>query len=936
MMSKILKLALGAVLALLFAAGCGESLTDTEYVQRAEQHIERGETRAAIIELKNALQQNPDNGSARLLLGRIYVDIGQGANAEKELERARAAGLASSEVVPYQLRALLLQGKYQQVLDASAGPEALGGEQMAELTALRGNAFLGLGEIDKARGAFQKALEKAPSSRDALLGMARLAQQAGDLSAAQSQVEQSLRVNEGDSEAWLLKGQIAMAGGRPQAAREAFGRALELEDRGVLTPIAWRAHFGTAMVLTGSKQYEEALRHAKVLLDANPRHPLARYLKGVIEYQAGKYGAARDSLREALSRADNHLPSILLLGASHYALGELEQAEKYLGQFVSAVPRHAQAQELLAVTRLRLRKPEQAAQAVRSALEQSPEDSRLLAMMGNAVLMAGDARRGSEYLRKAIESGPDPRGALRTQLGAAYLAQGEYELATKELERAAAGNPEATRAKVLLALTHFRNDELDKALKTAAELAQSMPDAAAARNLLGVLHAAKGDYARAREELEGALSIDQKFHVARLNLARLDIVEEELDKARDRYAEVLADDASNVSALTGQAYVAARQGKEEEALDWLEKARKTSDRALAPRLMLARAYIGRAPERAYEVAQEAVAAHPKHPGAVAALAEAAFAAERDEAAREALQRLAELVPDKPGPLVRLAQVHARNGQMAEARTVLERALERDRDYYPAEAMLAWVESRAGNADAAMKIARRVKAKDPDSPAGYVLEGDLLSAQRAYTEAANAYGAAYARRPTMTLAAKEHRAWLNAGEHDKALVALMRWLEANPDDHRARMLLAGAYQKAGQADRAARQYEEVLKREPDNVIALNNLAWFYVENGDERALALAEKAHELAPDAAPILDTYGWVLVQSGRVERGLEVLRRATERAPQLHEASYHLAVALQAAGRLEEARGVLQRLLSQDEPFPSRERAQALLEELRAGDGAA
>ncbi len=935
-MFNTLKLALGAALLVLSIAGCGESLTDAEYVQRAERHIERGETRAAIIELKNALQQNPGNGSARVMLGRLYVEIGQGADAEKEFERAHAAGLAGPEVFLNRLRALLLQGKYQQVLDSSSGPEGLTGEQLAELTALRGNAFVGLGDIDEARSAFQKALEEAPSLRDALLGMARLAQREGDLSSAKSHVERRLSIDEQDSEAWLLKGQIAMADGGHKVARSAFERALELEDARGITPTAWRAHIGAALVLTVFKEYDGALRHAEVLLDASARHFLPHYLKGLIEYQAGEYGAARDSLREALSRAEDHLPGMLLLGASHYALGELEQAERFLSRFASAMPQHTQAQELLAVTRLRLRKPQEAAQAARSALEQSPEDSRLLAMMGNAALMAGNAREGTEYLRRALEKSSDPKGIIRTQLGAAYLAQGNYELATKELKRAAGSNPEATRAKVLLAMTHFRNDEIDKALETARELAQSMPEVAAAHNLLGVLYAAKRQYAQAREELERASSIDRDFHGARLNLARLDIVEGKLDGARDRYAEVLADDASNVPAMAGQAYVAAQQGKVNDAVDWLEKARKTSESALAPRLMLVRAYLGRSPERAYEVAREAAEAHPRHPEAVAALAEAAFATERDEEARDGFERLSELAPDKPGPLVRLGQVYARNAQMAEARAVLERALERDRDSYPAAVVLAWVESRSGNAGAAMGIARRLKAKRPDSPEGFALEGDLLSAQEAHAEAANAYAAAYARRPTMTLAAKEHRAWLKAGEHDKAIAPLMRWLEANPDDHRAMMLLAGAYQKAGQADRAAGQYEEVLKRQPDNVIALNNLAWSYVENNDKRALALAEKAHELAPDAAPILDTYGWVLVKNGRVQRGLEILRRATERAPQLHEAGYHLAVALEGAGRREEARGVLERLLSRDEEFPSRERAQTLLEELRAGDEAA
>lgn len=87
------------------------------HIQRAKDHRDEGKPRAAIIELKNALQENPKSAEARLLLGQTYLDLGQGANAEKELRRAREAGPDPVAMVVPLGEALLLQGKFAELLE---------------------------------------------------------------------------------------------------------------------------------------------------------------------------------------------------------------------------------------------------------------------------------------------------------------------------------------------------------------------------------------------------------------------------------------------------------------------------------------------------------------------------------------------------------------------------------------------------------------------------------------------------------------------------------------------------------------------------------------------------------------------------------------------------------------------------------------------------
>ena len=71
--------------------------------------------------------------------------------------------------------------------------------------------------------------------------------------------------------------------------------------------------------------------------------------------------------------------------------------------------------------------------------------------------------------------------------------------------------------------------------------------------------------------------------------------------------------------------------------------------------------------------------------------------------------------------------------------------------------------------------------------------------------------------------------------------------------------------------------------------LNNLAWSYYLEKDPRAEQIAKKAYELAPNSPAILDTYGWILVESGKVSEGISYLERAANLAEGNTEIQQHL-----------------------------------------------
>ena len=63
-------------------------LPEWEHLQKAKDYRDAGKLKSAVIELKNALQKNPDSPEARLLLGEVYVGLGQEAAAEQAFQTA--------------------------------------------------------------------------------------------------------------------------------------------------------------------------------------------------------------------------------------------------------------------------------------------------------------------------------------------------------------------------------------------------------------------------------------------------------------------------------------------------------------------------------------------------------------------------------------------------------------------------------------------------------------------------------------------------------------------------------------------------------------------------------------------------------------------------------------------------------------------------------
>jgi uncharacterized protein (TIGR03790 family) len=122
---------------------------------------------------------------------------------------------------------------------------------------------------------------------------------------------------------------------------------------------------------------------------------------------------------------------------------------------------------------------------------------------------------------------------------------------------------------------------------------------------------------------------------------------------------------------------------------------------------------------------------------------------------------------------------------------------------------------------------------------------------------------------------------------------------------AQLILASQYELQKAYDKADERYRQVLAVSPDNVIALNNLAYSLAVRGGNaaEAIGLAERAVALSGGRSPeVADTLAWVQHLLGRDREALPILERIVKAAPSRGVFRLHLAVVYAAVGRATDA----------------------------------
>jgi uncharacterized protein (TIGR03790 family) len=159
--------------------------------------------------------------------------------------------------------------------------------------------------------------------------------------------------------------------------------------------------------------------------------------------------------------------------------------------------------------------------------------------------------------------------------------------------------------------------------------------------------------------------------------------------------------------------------------------------------------------------------------------------------------------------------------------------------------------------------------------------------------------------------------------------------SDPQLATAQMALATVYEQAGEHDKAIERYRQVLTVVPNDVGALNNLAYaLAVHRGMAgEALPLARRAFTASNEAPLVADTLGWVYHLSGDRMQALRYTQLAAAGAPRNGEVRYHYAAALANAGDPDRAVKELAAALELDPALKTRRDVQTFQKTL-AGAG--
>ena len=882
---------------------------------------QKGDNKAAIIQFKNALQANPDLGNARLALGLTYLDSGDALSAEKELRRAKTAGIGGVDVNVGLARAQLMLGQPQKALDELKEGVQANAKQRAEVEALRGDAHLALGKPELARSFYAKAQQVVPNFPPALGGIARSHLVEKDLSGAEAAIQRALAAAPDSPELWTLKGDIARARNDNLMARGAYEKATAIDPNQM---VAQFNLISTQLVLgdTGSAQ-----KNIERLREVYPEHPMTFYHQGLLQFRIGQYPQASNSAARALRAAPEHIPSLVLLGASQFASGTYAQASKSFIRVLELQPDHAYARKLLVATLIKMKDPKRALDFAKAGLELAPSDPQLLALAGSAYGALGESAKAAQLLHTAVER--DPTSAeLKTDLGLSLLATGNIPDATSTLQQAAKLEKQGSRAATALIGTLLQQGQYDDALAQISELQRSGGTDAQIYNLQGIAFLGKKDLVKARQSFSEALRLNPTFVEAASNLAQLDLHAKDPAAARKRFQTVLANDKNNVAAMMALARMEGKARNYAAATQWLERARSVKPASIEPRLMLARYYLEtRDQKKALALANEARAIDPQSGEAFELLGSAQLAAGDLANARLTFAAYVNEFPQSVSAHYRLGTTNLALRRWSDAIVELSRARALKPDNFEIESALAAAYLQSGKQDQALEIARALRTKHPSLPAAHILEGNVYLAQRKSADALQAYQKAFDLNPSGLAATLIFQARMQSGQSAAALAGLQQWVASHPKDWRSRLSLATAYFEQKDYPAAAKVYQEVLKIQPDNVVALNNLAASYMGSNDTRALAVAQRAYQLAPEDPSVMDTYGSALLKNGNAAQAVGVLQKAAAKAQQSPEIRYHYSMALLQNGEKQRARRELEAVVGLGKPFPQLREAQDKLQ---------
>ncbi|MBA3611830.1 MAG: tetratricopeptide repeat protein, partial [Nitrospirales bacterium] len=705
----------------------------------------------------------------------------------------------------------------------------------------------------------------------------------------------ALKIDPKDAQLYFLAGQVSEKEANwPKALRQ-YSRGVELD------PSDQAAVGRLARFYLAAKNITELQSLSDTILARDPHDAFGHTLQACVWFLRGEHSRAltkADLLLEQLPTDSNIL---LMLAAIFSANRELDKAQSVLQLGLNVHPAHVDLLNYLATILIGMKEFDKAEAIYLQLLAKEPRGYTQRDKLAGLYRHLGKPDNVLALLREGVALDPEDERRWKSLVMFADSSQREALL-----EESLQILPHSFTLRFLLG-AHFENmQEFQMARKiyeAIVQEAETSEQGMKAEVELAKLDVAEENPKAAQTRLASVLEGNPGQFDALLLKGELNVAQNERSPAVEAFRIVLRDEPNNsdIRSLLGQAHKLA--GEFELDQGNFEKDVSLTSRQLDVFSALARLSARQGHlEKAQQYLESILQVVPTHPETEWALFQLKLAQSQWAEGDVMITRLEKF--GWSGYQVDLAKGILAVGrqQWDVAVQAFTRAQQAKLPAMPPLAALVYVYLEQRQPEHARVYLRKLVGSHPDHPFAWGLLGAVFVQLHDRPSALSAYRKQMEGNPMWVEPWKDWAmvSW-SLDKKTEAIDMLNEALTIHVQSPILLKALASFYQANGQIDLAIRQYELVLNHSPNDVLAANNLAFLLAEEkGDVRSLEYAvdlTRNFEARTQNPFLLDTLAWVYFKMGLNEEATRVLTKALSKAPDHGLLNYHLGMVTLKAG---------------------------------------
>ena len=904
-MKKTTRLLSGiALLAALTA--CSKKDSEAHYVT-AQEYLAAQQFNAAVIELRSAVQQSPDDYRFRLALGKALLGIGDTASAERELERAMRYGAPEEDIALPLMQAYYLGNNYQAAISAFENNENLTERDQALVDTYRALSEIELGDTPSGLMHFER-LSHSDYADVAAMAQAHLHLSAREAEAAIERLDSVAADSELFAETRYLKGKIWLA-------QEEMPEAIKnLKEYVELAPSKLLARLLLAQAYVRNGEFDNSEPHLSLLLRLFPEQPMANYLQSLVSFQRDDFEAAKTHSERAIRHGLVGTRARVIAAISSTRLGLEEQALRHLEPIRDQLHQIPDAQRLFALLQLRAGETEDAGKILAS-MPENEQNLQLIASTAFELVRKGSPDSAQSLLSQ-YQSRDDLDAAGLTTIGTVKLGiEGQRDAGIRDLEQALQLDPSITQTRLVLAMTYLQQGDFEKASALAEEWIKDPELQVAGYNLQAYANFLQQRFDQAMQLSDQALQIKPLNPFSSLLQAMVKVQQQDLTAANQQLKTMLDQHPQYLAGLEQYYAVGKARQVTADATKRIEQLFRQNEQVYPARLLRAR--VAHDQQDFQKVIDLLNDINPQEQPIPVShhllLIESHQQLGRHAPAVRLAERWYRQSPANIQAGYTYANALALNNEREKALETINGLLKNNPGHERLLVAQITLLAQLQRLDQAIAVISNLPSGMATSSPMQFIKGRLELMRGDNAAAKRAFQASYQELPThetalfigVTLAAIE--------SETSAKTFIERHIAQHGSDQGLDTYHATLLLKTDSAQ-SKQMYQSVLEREPNNVIALNNYAWLLTEN-DQAAQAkpYAERAMELVPNHPDIIDTYGKILLRLNQPAEALKHFEQSLSLRPDHAEVMLNYAEALGKTNQQDKAREVLSQVRSDD-----------------------